>query len=219
MTLKLKKMTIFLFTILLVVMMILFSLYIGNILNRTLAYILTFCVYWFVFCIPISLYYLDGIVEIKSVYICSTKLSTLQSAFIMLAFMPCIATFCVVFINILSVAPVQVFLIAVLFAIINGVVEELFWRGIFISLFPKNIMLGYILPTFLFGLWHIALFLSKGIVYQGNFITLIGGSMCMGFLWGFIAYKSKVIKIVTIAHVVTNFFAFSGLIYENWFML
>ncbi|WP_313232697.1 hypothetical protein [Tissierella praeacuta] len=34
----------------------------------------------------------------------------------------------------------------------------------------------------------------------------------MGLLWGWVAYTTKSIKIVTIAHIITNFFAFTGMI-------
>ena len=216
-TTKLAKKTSISSAIILVVMMMLFSLFIGNLLNITLAYFFTFLVYWFLFCIPISYYCLGGINGIKAIYAQPKKPGNNEILFTILAFLPCIATFYVIFINIYS-APSELFIIAASFALINGVIEELFWRGVFITLFPKNILFGYILPALLFGLWHIALFFSKGIVYQGGFISLVGGSMFMGFLWGFIAYQTKSIKAITIAHVITNFFAFSGLIYRNWFM-
>ena len=40
----------------------------------------------------------------------------------------------------------------------------------------------------------------------------------MGLLWGWVSYKTKSIKIVTIAHIITNFLAFTGMIFENWFI-
>lgn len=94
---------------------------------------------------------------------------------------------------------------------------KLFWRGIFNKVF-NNICLAYIYPTIFFGIWHIALYFAKGIVYQGGFASLFGGAFFMGLLWGWVAYKTKSIKIVTVAHIITNFFAFTGMIFENWFI-
>lgn len=70
----------------------------------------------------------------------------------------------------------------------------------------------------MFSSWHIALAFAKEIVHTGGSIALIAGSCFRGILWGFVAYKTKSFKYTTIAHVVTNFFAFSGLVYENWFL-
>lgn len=61
--------------------------------------------------------------------------------------------------------------------------------------------------------------MAKGVVYQGGFVSLVGGSFFMGILWRWVAYKTKSIKIVTVAHIITNFFAFTGLIFENRFLL
>lgn len=55
-------------------------------------------------------------------------------------------------------------------------------------------------------------------VYQGGFLSLVGGAFFMGLLWGWVSYKTKSIKIVTIAHIITNFFSFTGMIFENWFI-
>jgi membrane protease YdiL (CAAX protease family) len=54
--------------------------------------------------------------------------------------------------------------------------------------------------------------------YQGGFAALVGGAALMGFIWGFVAYKTKSLRAVTIAHVAANFFAFSAMIYDNWFI-
>ncbi len=82
----------------------------------------------------------------------------------------------------------------------------------------NTVFFAYIYPTIMFSCWHIALALAQGMVYTGGGLALIGGASFMGFLWGIVAFKTKSIKYTTIAHVLTNCFAFSGLIYENWFL-
>lgn len=217
---KIKKNILFFIATLLVTVMIIFSLLIGNVVNKTFSYILTSLVYWCVFCIPLSFYFLGGRKGIKNVYAKHSLpiLTINKRILIILAFIPCVGTLFAVFIPKITVIPIQVFGIAFLYALINGTVEELFWRGVFVSTFPNNILRGYILPTLLFGLWHIALYILKDMKYQGGFARLIEGAVFMGFLWGFIVYKTKSIKVVTIAHIITNFFAFSGMIYDNWFI-
>lgn len=188
-------------------------------IGKTAGYIGGFCIYWFVFCLPVSLYICDGLGGLKEVYSQKSNIkSSKKVIWYLMALMPCIATFFIVFKNFAPVAEFQVLVIALVYAIINGTIEELFWRGIFNNIFNDNIFLAYIYPTIFFGIWHISLYFSKGMVYQGGFLSLVGGAFFMGLLWGWVSYKTKSIKIVTIAHIITNFFAFTGMIFENWFI-
>ncbi|MDF2871773.1 MAG: Abortive infection protein [Anaerocolumna sp.] len=187
-------------------------------IGKTTGYIAGFCIYWFIFCLPISLYCSNGFGKLREIYTQKSNITAvIRNIYYLLAFMPCIAIFFVVFKKVAPIAGFQVLVIALVFAIINGTFEELFWRGIFNKIFNNNIFLAYIYPSLFFGIWHIALYLAKGIIYQGGFASLVGGSFFMGLLWGWVAYKTKSIKVVTAVHIITNFFAFTGLIYQNWF--
>ena len=110
----------------------------------------------------------------------------------------------------------SIVLFTLIYAIINGSLEELFWRYTFNKNFKDSIYFTYLLPTIIFTCWHIALCFAKGVTYHGGALALVGGAGFMGLLWGYIMYKTKDIKIVMIAHILTNFFAFSHLIVENW---
>ncbi|WP_313232698.1 CPBP family glutamic-type intramembrane protease [Tissierella praeacuta] len=70
-------------------------------------------------------------------------------------FGPCIATYFIVFNNFAPVVELKVLVIALVYALINGTIEELFWRGIFNNFFNNNIFLAYVYPTIFFGIWHI----------------------------------------------------------------
>lgn len=187
-------------------------------IGRTAGYVVGFCIYWFIFCLPVSVYNSNGLSSLGGIYTQKSNIPTImRKLYYLLAFIPCIATFFVVFKELASTAGLQVLFIALLFALINGTIEEMFWRGAFNKAFNNNIILAYIYPSIFFGIWHISLYLAKGIVYEGGFVSLVGGSFFMGLLWGWVAYKTNSIKIVTIAHIITNFFAFTGLIFQNWF--
>jgi len=199
--------------------MLLFIPLLTNKIGKTGGYVVGFCIYWFVFCLPVSLYSCNGPHGLKEVYSQRTDIKTSERVlWYLIAFMPCVATFFVVFKNFAPIAGFQVLVIALLYALINGTIEELFWRGIFNKIFNHNIFLSYIYPTIFFGIWHISLYFAKGMVYQGGFLPLVGGAFFMGLLWGWVAYKTKSIGIVTVAHIITNFFAFTGMIFENWFI-
>ena len=208
---------VIIFSIILVVFMILFVPWATVVLGKTIGYVVSNLVYWFVFCVPMIAFYAKGSwSNIKVLYSknCGDTRAILYNA---AAFLPVLATGFLVFIPTIREAPVMVVVFAFIYAVVNGTIEELFWRGIYNKLFTK-IGMAYIVPTILFSLWHIALALAKGMVYHGGALALLGGAAFMGVLWGIIAYNTKSIRYTTIAHILTNFFAFSGLIYENWFV-
>jgi membrane protease YdiL (CAAX protease family) len=107
-------------------------------------------------------------------------------------------------------------LLAFSFALINGVLEELFWRGAYNAVFPDRFLLGYIYPTIFFGAWHLAPELAKPNPLPGGALSFIGGTLFMGFIWGWIAWRTRSILLTTISHVLTNFLGFVGFIYVNW---
>jgi membrane protease YdiL (CAAX protease family) len=198
--------------------MLLLMPFLTNKLGKTSGYIAGFCIYWFIFCFPVSVYSSNGVSKLSGIYSQTSNIkTTIRNIYYLFAFLPCIATFFVVFRVIAPIAGFKVLVTALSFAIINGTFEEMFWRGTFNKVFSNNISLAYIYPSVFFGIWHIALYFAKGMIYQGGFISLVGGSFFMGLLWGWVAYKTKSIKILTIVHIITNFFAFTGLIFENWF--
>ncbi len=206
-------------TALLSVFMVGFALVAGRIFNKALAYSLTSLVYWCVFCLPLTFYHL-GHGDAKSIYAKASGAakSAEKAALTVLAFVPCLGTLVAVFLPRLTQIPALALAAALFYAVINGTVEELFWRGVFIKFFPNDPVRGWLLPTALFGAWHIALYYIKGMAYQGGFVALAGGATAMGLLWGFVAFRTKSIRVVTIAHIAANFFAFSGMIYDNWFV-
>lgn len=75
---------------------------------------------------------------------------------------------------------------------------------------------GDLYPLILFTAWHIALALLPGIHYEGGAGALIGGAGFLGLLWGLAVWRTRDLRSVTIAHVLTNTFAFSGLVLANW---
>jgi membrane protease YdiL (CAAX protease family) len=115
-------------------------------------------------------------------------------------------------------AGIGTILLALVFALINGTLEELLWRGALIATYPKKIWIGYIYPTLFFSAWHIAPELILPNPLSGGALSFICGALVMGFAWGWIAWRSRSILLTTVAHILTNFFGFVGFIYLNWIM-
>jgi membrane protease YdiL (CAAX protease family) len=136
---------------------------------------------------------------------------------LLLTWLPPVATFVIVFWPSAPQLSFVILLIVFGVAILNGATEELFWRGVFISRFSSDIRMGLFEPLLLFVLWHIALLLIPGIHYQGGAPALLGGALYMGLSWGWVVWHTRDLRSVSIAHVLTNLFAFSGLILDNGF--
>lgn len=109
-------------------------------------------------------------------------------------------------------------MLAAAVAIINGPLEEIAWRGGFMTRFADRPRLGFWLGWVLFTAWHIPLALSHGIVFDGGWINLVGGAAALGLLWNWIAWRTGSVFWVSIAHVLTNVLTFWVFFDRNGFV-
>lgn len=80
----------------------------------------------------------------------------------------------------------------------NGFFEELLWRGVYMELFPDNILFRIVWPSIFFALWHYApVSVSSG----GNVVAMIIGSGLFGFYLSFLANKTGTIWWSIVAHI------------------
>lgn len=107
---------------------------------------------------------------------------------------------------------------ALLFAAINGPLEEIAWRGGFLGTFRDRPRLGFWLGWALFTAWHIPLALSSGIVFDGGIVALVGGAAGLGLFWNWIAWRTGSVFYVSMAHTLTNILAFWVLFDRNGFV-
>ena len=132
------------------------------------------------------------------------------------AFIPVVATFFIAFIPSFPKLTVSLMILTIFSGIINGTCEELFWRGLTLQTAFKRKHIVIVFSLLGFGMWHLTLATVPGISYQGGVPALVGGAVFMGIIWQFVVLKTNNILHVTVAHVLTNIFAFSTLILENW---
>jgi membrane protease YdiL (CAAX protease family) len=134
----------------------------------------------------------------------------------LLAFIPVIGTFFVSFLPSFHHLNNQFVILVLTAGFLNGICEELFWRGMTLGTEIRNRSVVILASLLGFGACHIPLALVKGLHYQGGVLALIGGAVVMGILWQFVAIRTKSIVFVTIAHILVNVFAFSTLVLHNW---
>ena len=86
-------------------------------------------------------------------------------------------------------------------AFANGILEEVLWRGVFITLFPGNLKWSVVWPTLWFALWHLAPGLISISFSPG---VLMAGAAVFGACWGWLAMKSNSIRWSAISHILTG---------------
>lgn len=183
-----------------------------QLIGKTAGYLGSFAIYW-LFCLLHGFRLKGGSVAKLYTFPALNKQNILLTV---LCFIPAIGAFTASFSQAYSSLNASLYLLLISAALFNGFVEEFYWRSAFISRYKKDIRLAYFLPTVLFGLWHISVYVAYGVEYQGGFLPLVGGAFFMGIIWGYTAYRQQRTLIPTLAHVLTNFFAFSYLLVENW---
>lgn len=181
--------------------------------DNNLGYLSGYISYWIIWCIPLSLVFSRK----RFIVFKSTRVKRIGWLPYTLLFLPVISTYIAVFTKYAPLSGLKVILLALLFACINAPLEELLWRRVYPSYFPKSIVFGYLFPTLFFAGWHLAPALVKEFSMDGGILAFVGGALFMGIIWGWFSYRYKTIIPTTIAHLLTNFFAFTGFLYVNWF--
>lgn len=90
-----------------------------------------------------------------------------------------------------------------LYALVNGTLEEVFWRGVFLRRFPTSFTLGVLYPAFLFAAWQ----LVPWSVFPNWPITadmVLMVAVPLGLLYNWVAWHTGSIRWTVLAHVLTN---------------
>lgn len=110
-------------------------------------------------------------------------------------------------------APIWILLAVTSAAILNGALEEVFWRGT-VQLDGAN-WPALAAVAILFAGWHIALLFANGITLTGGPLALLGGAFFAGALWTVARARTGSIGFCIVTHVALNLFAFTELAVQN----
>ncbi|WP_044642803.1 CPBP family intramembrane glutamic endopeptidase [Risungbinella massiliensis] len=210
-----QKALILLAPLLVIVQVIAFQLF--DLWDHTWGYLLGFLFYWFLWCIPLTIIVcFKRKIGLKQLYApIVDQQSNLVALF--LVFLPAVSTGIVVFSEYVTIVDRNVIFLALLFALINAPLEELLWRKVYPMIFPRSIWWGFLYPTICFTAWHFAPALVRDSGMEGGITAFVGGALFMGLVWGWYSYRYQTIIPSTIAHILTNFFAFTGFLHVNFF--
>jgi hypothetical protein len=89
----------------------------------------------------------------------------------------------------------------VLMSFVNGLLEEVLWRGVYIALFPGNVLWGFAWPTVWFALWHLA---PGSVSMSMSAGLLVAGAAGFGACWSWLALKTGTIRWSVFSHTLTG---------------
>jgi membrane protease YdiL (CAAX protease family) len=97
-------------------------------------------------------------------------------------------------------------------AILNGFLEELFWRG---ALVPDPQPAAAAGAVLLFTAWHTALLFAHGITLTGGAFGLLLGAAFLGTIWMAARIHTGTVGLAALSHAGVNLFGFIMLAAEN----
>jgi membrane protease YdiL (CAAX protease family) len=92
----------------------------------------------------------------------------------------------------------------VLYALLNGTFEEVFWRGLFVRHFRGNPWLGVVYPAVLFGLWQLVPWALFDWWLRPPPEIVLAVAIPVGLLFSWVAYRTGSIRWTVVAHVLAN---------------
>jgi len=171
-------------------------------------YLLGFLFYWVFWCllVPILLLGIDGFL---SLFVDKTSLLSRPNwlVAVLWAFISLVAI--LMYGSDFIKAPWTLILIAIPVATINGICEEILWRGLYVKSFPSNFWMAILVPAIGFALWHLV---PLQIFSDGNKFAFILSTFLLGLAYGFIAYKTGSVKWTAISHSLNGTLALSGML-------
>ena len=178
-------------------------------LGKEFGYVFGFVFYWAVWCLLVPLLILKraGVSDLfKEESKLFQKKNWLSAALLIM----------IVVITVIMYPPtgllssVKLFLIAIPVAIINGVCEEMLWRGLYVKAFRGNILLGVVYPSVGFALWHIS---PQLLVPAGTGIwPFVMSTFFLGISYAWISYRTGSIKWNAISHSIGGILDLGGAI-------
>jgi len=177
-------------------------------LGKEQGYLFGFLFYWTIWCLIVPLVYL-GRDSFLSLFVNETPLLSgpnwLAAVLWIVITLVSLAMYGKDFIR----APLTSILVAIPAAILNGLCEELLWRGLYVRAFPDNFWLAIIFPAIGFALWHLA---PQQVFSDENKFRFVLSTFFLGLAYGWIAYKTGSAKWTAISHSLNGIFALGGMI-------
>jgi hypothetical protein len=180
----------------------------ARMLGREKGYLLGFLFYWTVWCLATPLVYL-GWDSFLSLFVDQTPLlaRTNWPAAVLWALITLVSL--AMYGRDFLRAPLKLVLVAIPAATLNGICEELLWRGLYVRAFPGHLWLAVLFPSVGFALWHLV---PLQIFSDGSRFTFVLSTFFLGLAYGYIAFQTGSAKWTAISHRINGVLALSGML-------
>lgn len=85
-------------------------------------------------------------------------------------------------------APYLLLVIAIPVATLNGFLEELLWRGLYLRSFPGAPIVAWVYPAIPFALWH---FVPQTVIpAEGGALSIFVSTLFLGLVYGYITWRT-----------------------------
>jgi membrane protease YdiL (CAAX protease family) len=173
-------------------------------LGADLGYLLGFCFYW-LWCVsvPLILFGKEGLLSLlRDETPFFRRENWFLIALLALTIVGALAAY-----TIPSLARVSLWtLLFAPIAVVNGVCEEVLWRGTYVRAFRHNVLLACVYPSLGFAISHI----SPGLVFpaEGGVLPFVVSTFFLGLAFGWVAYKTGTAKWTAVTHSLIGLLAF-----------
>lgn len=179
-------------------------------LGSNLGYLAGFLFYWIFWCLLLPLWAV-GPDELRVMFK-APRPPFGQPAWLglLLLLTPVVVAWITMFPTAVEQATPTIVISAALFSVVNGTLEEVLWRGTYVSAFPGSWLWGVVYPSIGFGFWHLApqaVYSDQG---PGGALAFAVMAIFLGLPFGWVAKKSGSIRWVVLAHILLDFAALDG---------
>jgi len=121
-----------------------------------------------------------------------------------------------VFIPGLPRANMRIISVSVLLGAVIGVTEEVFWRGVYLRMFPGNAWLSLVYPSAMFALWHLAPLSVRPNRLPGGSLAFVAYALLLGGSYALSATQTGSIGWTTVSHIIHDSLGLGALAYAQW---
>ena len=176
-------------------------------------YLVGFLFYWLAWCFGFPLWILGREGLVAQFRDRQPRFTSRKWLGLVLLLLPLLLAYGYEFPRALQEAPVPILVASALISIVNGVAEELLWRGTYASAFPKSTWWGYLYPALGFAVWHLAPQSVFPNPRPGAAVSLVVAAGIVGLMWGRVVFRTKSIRWASLSHVLFDFSGLGGRIY------
>jgi membrane protease YdiL (CAAX protease family) len=179
-------------------------------LGPRVAYSIGLLFYWLVWClaVPISIV---GVRGVRSMFGPSRQELTLRH--IILLVLPPVIGFSTLFPLLVWIGSARVYAAAATIAIVNGTLEEVLWRGVYLEVFRRQWWSGVIYPAITFGLWHVAPVGARWTLSPTIISVIVLAAALVGLSYSVVARHTRSIRWTVLSHILMNFAGLGVLAY------